>query len=168
MDGSSPTLILKDIVNVGYHGWGNDTILGLFIVGTPHTFILANSETGHSDLIVEKGGRSIHKVPSENAISFVHKISGSEWWINKINLDNHFVSRLIKTLEGSEDYVWTPDGSILMAKDSVVYIWNPSNGKMWIKIKTFEEESLQNIKRLALSSRSDYLLLVSDRPEEKL
>lgn len=152
---------------MGYHGWGNDSIVGLFIVGTPHTFILANIETGHSDFIVENAGRSIHRVPAENAISFVHKVSDKEWWINKINLDNHFVSRLVRTLEGSEDYVWIPGGMILMAKGASVYKWGPSNGNEWIKIKTFEEESLQNIKRLALSPNSDYLLLVSDRPDKK-
>ena len=152
---------------MGYHGWGNDSTVGLFIVGPPHTFILANISTGRSDLIVENAGRSIHKVPAENAISFVHKVSDDEWWINKINLENHFVSRLVRTLEGSEDYVWTPSGMILMADGSDVYKWNPSIGNIWIKLKTFEGESLQNIKRLALSPNSDYLLLVSDRPDKK-
>lgn len=167
IDGTSPKIILEEIINVGYHGWGNDNIVGLFIVGPPNTFILANSLTGHSDLIVENAGRSIHKVPSENAISFIHKLSDNEWWINKINLDNHFVSRIIRTLDGSEDYVWTPDGMILMAKGATIYKWNPLKDNTWIKIKTFEEHSLQNINRLALSPNSDYFLLVSDRPDKK-
>jgi len=162
-DGSDPQLILDDIVNVGYHGWGNDSTVGLFIVGTPNTFILANPFTGISKMISENSGRSIHKVPNEDALSFVHKTSDDEWWIKKVHLQTQDTAPIISTLPGSEDYVWTSEGVLLMARSSSLYKFDPGTDTDWVLIRSYSESGLQSIKRIAVNPNDTYLLMVSDR-----
>lgn len=166
LDGTNPTLILDSILNVGYHGWGNDSTVGLFIVGSPHSFIIANTVSGASVLISEKPGRSIHKVPNENSLSFVHKLSEEEWWIKKIALKSRRISPIVVTLSGSEDYAWTSNGILLMANSSSLYKYDPKSDYDWKLIVSFSDPALQNIKRIAVSPNDDYLLMVSDRHDE--
>lgn len=166
LDGTNPIIILDSILNVGYHGWGNDSTVGLFIVGSPHTFNLANTVRGTSVLIAENSGRSIHKVPNENLLSYVHKLSEEEWWIKKIDLSSRVSASIITTLSGSEDFVWTSSRILLMAKSSSLYKFDPKTDDEWELVVSFSEPALQNIKRLALGPNDAYLLMVSDRPDE--
>ena len=166
MDGTDPTVILDSVFNVGYHGWGDEFSVGLFIVGSPHTFNLANTVTGRSVLIAENSGRSIHKVPGENALSFVHKTAEDEWWIKKVDLKSRLVTPISRTIPGSEDYAWTSNGILLMAKSSSLYKLDPRVDDKWEIIVSFTESALRNIKRIAVSPNDDQLLMVSDRIEE--
>ncbi len=166
MDGTDPTVILDSVFNVGYHGWGDEFSVGLFIVGSPHTFNLANTVTGRSVLIAENSGRSIHKVPGENALSFVHKTAEDEWWIKKVDLKSRLVTPISRTIPGSEDYAWTSNGILLMAKSSSLYKLDPRVDDDWKMIVSFTESALRNIKRIAVSPNDDQLLMVSDRIEE--
>ena len=166
LDGSDPSVILDSIFNVGYHGWGDKYNVGLFIVGSPHSFNLVNTVTGTSVLIAENSGRSIHKVPGENSLSFVHKISEDEWWIKKVDLISKLVTPISLTLPRSEDYAWTSTGILLMAKSSSLYKLDPSTDDEWELVNSFSDPALQNIKRIAVSPNDDRLLMVSDRTKE--
>ena len=164
MNGSSPRLILKEIKNVGYHGWANDSTVGLFIVGSPHYLQIVNRSTGKSETILENVGRSIHKVPGEDAISFVQKDSDDEWWIKKIDLVTSAISIITRTLPGIEDFAWTPNGHLLMASGNAIYKLHPSTDTNWLKIVEFHDPFLQDIKRIAVNPSADMILFVSNRP----
>jgi len=166
LDGTNPIIILDSILNVGYHGWGDDSTVGLFIVGSPNTFNIANTVAGVSVQIAENSGRSIHKVPNEKSVSFVHKLSEEEWWIKKVALSSRLISPIIKTLSGSEDYAWTSSGILVMANSSSIYKFDPKSDDKWKLVISFSESALQNIKRIAVSPNDDYLLMVSDRTDE--
>ena len=166
LDGTKPIIILDRILNVGYHGWGDDFTVGLFIVGSPNIFNIVNTVTGESVLITENPGRSIHKVPNENSLSFVHKFSEEEWWIKKIALSTRLISPIIKTLPGSEDYAWTSSGILLMGNSLSLYKFDPKTDDEWELVILFSESALHNIKRIAVSPNDDYLLMVSDRNDE--
>ncbi|MFQ5753553.1 MAG: hypothetical protein ACE5HI_16305, partial [bacterium] len=76
------------------------------------------TKTGKGDKIMGGIGRSLHKIPNTNVISFVRKVSENEWWIKQLDLQDRKIKSLILTLPGSEDYAWTPDGIILMGQGS--------------------------------------------------
>lgn len=162
-DGSEPVLVLKDINPVGYHAWGDENTLGLFVLGNPPTFQLADVRTGKSKVMAERIGRSIHKIPGQHAISFVAKVSENEWWINKLNLDTQEISQLAKTLPGSEDYAWLPDSGIVMGKESKLYRWQSKSPSEWQLLADFGEHGLKGITRLAVSPNGKYLAIVSNR-----
>jgi hypothetical protein len=161
-DGSSPRLVLENIKPVGYHAWANDRELVLFVLGNPATLQRASTVSGRADTIVTNPGRSIHRIPKRNAVSFVHKLSEKEWWIKQLDLSTGAVTNLIQTLPGSEDYAWTPSGMVIMASGNAVYCWNPLAKTGWQKVALFQEPGLQSIKRLAVSPKGDRMALVSD------
>ena len=78
---------MKEIKPVGYHAWGSKNELALFILGNPNSLFLADAASGRGKKIIGAIGRSLHKVPGQKAISFVHKVSENEWWIKQIGFD---------------------------------------------------------------------------------
>ena len=165
LDGSDPRLVLRDVKPVGYHAWANDSTLALFVLGSPATLQVANARTGAARVVVGGIGRSIHRIPNSEVISFVHKQAEAEWWIKRLDPRGDSATALVKTLEGSEDYAWLPDGSILMARGNTLYRWVSSPpgvaAREWETIATFDAPALQRISRLAVSPDGKWIALVS-------
>ena len=164
--GGEPSLVLPNIKPVGYHLWLDARTLALFILGTegrPNTLQLAPTDNTFLDTIHVNIGRALHLIPRREAFSFVHKISPDEWLIKIFDLKTHRSTTLTRTLPGSEDLAWTPDGSaVLMAQDSKLYQYNlatPAAG--WQPVADFAAAGLKKITRLAFSPKADRLALVA-------
>ncbi len=159
--GGAPMLVLEKIKPVGYHVWIDAGRLMLFVLGTPNTMQLADARTQKADIIADNIGRSLQRIPRQDSISFVHKISDQEWVIKAFDVKTRAITSLIKTLPGSEDYTWTPQGILLMAKDSKLFKWNPAKDRDWQQVTDFSAQGLNKITRLAISPKGDKLALVT-------
>jgi hypothetical protein len=111
--------------------------------------------------VAENIGRSLHRRPGAGRLSFVHKIAEKEWVIKELDLGARKATPLIRTIAESEDYVWTPDGAIIMASGSKLYRWDPQKDKDWQEIADFSPAGIKGITRLAISPRADRLALVA-------
>lgn len=161
LDGGSPRLVLESVRPVGYHAWAGPHTLALFVLGSPPTLQLADTRTGRAEVVESGIGRSLHRVPGREAVSFVHKLSPGEWWITELELPTRRTTRLVRTLPGVEDYAWTPDGALLMARGSRLYRWRPGGGPGWEVVADFSGAGVEGITRLAVSPRGDRLALVA-------
>jgi len=163
--GGEPSLVLPNIKPVGYHLWLDARTLALFILGAdgrPNTLQLAPTDNSFLDTIHVNIGRSLHLIPRRTAFSFVHKISPDEWLIKAFDLKAHRSATLARTLPGSEDLAWTPDGTILMARDSKLYQLDPAaRAPDWQLVADFSAAGIKKITRLALSPKSDRLAFVA-------
>jgi hypothetical protein len=164
--GGAPSLVLPGIKPVGYHLWLDERTLAIFRLGAegrPNTLQLVPTDMSFLDTIHVNIGRALHLVPRRAAFSFVHKISPDEWLVKIFDLKTHRSTTLTKTLLGSEDLTWTPDGaSLLMAQDSKLFRYTlatPAAG--WQQIADFSAAGLRRITRLALSPKADRLALVA-------
>ncbi len=158
--GSLPSMVLE-IDSIGYHAWFDDHTLALFILGNPPTLQLVDTQNAQAQIIGTKIGRCLQKIPGREAIGFVHKISPNEWLIKQFDLKARQSAPLLHTLAGSEDFVWTPVASLLMAKGSTLYQWHPSRDNDWQEVADFAEAGLSNLTRLAVSPKGDWLALVA-------
>jgi hypothetical protein len=161
--GAEPTLILEKIKPVGYHVWIDGQTLMLFILGEPVTLQLVDRKTQQAEIIATNIGRSLHRIPRQRKVSFVRKLSEQQWMIQAFDTETHAISSLIKTLPGSEDYSWTPQGALLMASGSKLFKWNPSKDAGWQEVADFAGAGLKTITRLAVSPKGDRLALVAQR-----
>ena len=170
--GGEPSLVLPAIKPVGYHLWLDARTLALFILGAegkPNTLQLVPTDMTFLDTIHVNIGRALHMIPRWQAFSFVHKISPDEWLIKSFDLKTKRSTTLVKTLPGSEDLAWTPDGTILMAKDSKLFQWNPAEAPAgWREVADFSAAGLKKITRLALSPKADRLALVAQSETGRL
>src|SRR5712692_5301440 len=76
--GGAPSLILEKTKPVGYHLWIDDQTLALFILGgtgKPNTLKIVAVATEKAEVVAENPGRILRRIPHQNKLSFVHKIS---------------------------------------------------------------------------------------------
>lgn len=162
LNGDAPTVILERVRPVGYHAWADDHTLALFVLGSPNSLQLADTRTGSADTIATGIGRSLHRIPGTNRISFVRKVAATEWWIESLDPITRATTRLIRLPEGTEDYAWFPNGSIICGRDSRLLWWSGKPGDEWRDVADLASAGVHAITRLAVSAHGDRLAFVAD------
>lgn len=161
LTGGEPALVFENVKPVGYHAWGDANTVAMFVLGNPPTLQLGDTRTGKAEVIEKNIGRSLHKIPKREAISFVHKVSEQEWLIKQLDLKTRAISTLLQTLPGSEDYAWTPSGVLLMGKETKLYQCDFKKDTTWKEIADFSNAGLKSMTRLAISPKGDRLAIVA-------
>ena len=160
LDGSPSTVILERIKPVGYHTWANDTLLALFVLGSPNTLQLASTTTGKGDTITTSIGRSLHTT-RDGQVSFVHKVSNEEWWLTLLDPKTRQMKHLVRMPPRVEDYAWTPNGLVLIGEGSVLKSYDPRGSGGWEVVGDFASFGLAGITRLSVSPRGDAVAVVA-------
>ncbi len=121
--GQNPQLVLADVKPVGYHAWGPDGLLALFVLGKPNTLQVADSRRGRARIVAQGIGRSIHRIPGRDTISVLH-IEGNTRTIKELDAKTRRLTPIVRALDSAEgDYAWTPDGAILMSDGKRLMRW---------------------------------------------
>jgi len=158
---SGDPIVLIDNLTVGYHVWADINHVALFVLGkdrSPNTLHYLELTTKKDTILADNIGRSLHKVPKESAISFVHKLSDSNWVIKKFDTNTLLSKTLASTLPGREDITWTMSGILLSSDGSKLY---QLSGAEWKEIVLKETiPAFKGITRLAISPKGDKLAVV--------
>lgn len=127
-NGESEKLI-DDIV-IGYHTWFNENILVSSVLEDDYlSLYVSNLNTHKNQKIDEYIGRSLHKIPNTELVSYISKKIDSTWVIKSLNPITFETKLITKTLPLTEDMCWLSDGSILMAKDEILYRYQTKKAK---------------------------------------
>ena len=160
VDGGEPIVLIDNLI-VGYHVWADNSHLGLFVLGTPNKFYYHLLPTKKDVVIEDNIGRSLHRVPGEGAISFVHKVSDKEWVIKKLQTETMKVSKIANTLGGAEDLCWLPDGKIVMSDGTKLSFLQPDKSQNWNAVEIESgADVLKGVSRLAVSTNGKKLAIV--------
>jgi len=155
-------VLFRNLDGVGYHAWGSETTLLLYVFGEPPTVRIVDLTTGESEVIAGGVGRSLNKIPNRNAWSFVERVSADEAWISEINIGTHEVRRLISAVGGSEFHAWTPEGVLLMALGSRIYQWDPEMDRDWLRVADLADMEI-TVSRIAVSPDGSMIAIVGIR-----
>ncbi len=157
-----PSLVLPNIKPVGYHAWVNQDALILFVLGDknkPNTLQMASAKNDRAKVVFEQIGRCFGKLPKQaNTMSFVHKPKNGQWTIKQLNTNTQAQTDITPTLKGSEDYVWTKNGGIIMGQGAKLFLWKP--GKAWKEIADVSTNGIKKITRLAINPQNNLLVIV--------
>ena len=159
-DGSEMGPIFSTAEPVGYHAWADGHTVAMFILGSPPTLQVGDALSGEIRTVAENPGRSLHRIPGSNEISFVRKDNGDEWWIERFDPASGRSERVVRTLPGREDHAWTPQGEVLMGDGSVLFAW--SGEGEWREIAVLDGEA-GDISRIAVSPDGSHIALVRNR-----
>ena len=169
INNGSSEVLLKNLV-VGYHTWYNKkTIISSVLDGGKLSLISSNIRTNKHDTILKKIGRSLHKIPNRKLVSYISKVN-ENWEIRSYNPKTKANQLITNTLENVEDMCWTPNGTILMGKDYILYKLSPNRDSEWIKLGSLEKYGIKNISRLITSPDGSKLAIVGENidPNEVL
>ncbi len=160
MDGKSPQIILTDIKPVGYHAWGSENTLSLFVLGDPSTFQIADVPSGKAKIAATNIGRSLYKVPGKEAWSFIQYEADMPSYITILDMKSQKIHCKISMLKGNEYHAWMPDGSAVMGLERKIFIHNQSEKGEWKEVLNLSETLPGSISRMAVHPDGNVLALV--------
>jgi hypothetical protein len=132
------------------------------VLGPPATLRIANVATGQAEIAAENIGRSLHRIPGTQSVSFVQPQNAGEFWIKQVDVTSKKIEPLVKAVEGSadRDMAWMPDGrTILMSAGAKIMAWTRGDAS-WIEVFDAAAHSLGTISRLAVSPKGDAVAIV--------
>ncbi|MEO1517095.1 MAG: hypothetical protein AAFV95_18875 [Bacteroidota bacterium] len=144
------SLVFRTIDNIGYYHWVGARRVALFLVGTPHRLVVADTRTETTVDIASDIGRCIQPLPNGN-LAYVDKSSSGSWLLKRLDTRFYRSQLITATLPGSEDFAVLEDGTFLMGSGSKLYKLHPRKDNSWIEIADLSYYGILNISRLAVT-----------------
>lgn len=162
VNGGKP-VILVNYMTVGYHAWIDEKSLLLFVLDdTAHNSLhYYNLITKEDKVIAYNPGRSLHKIPGEDAMSFVEKKNDEEWLIQKFDSKTNSISTITKALNKREDLTWLKNGVMLMSDGEKIFSYNIHDNKGWQPVSIEGGAiTVKGITRLAVNKANNKITVV--------
>lgn len=160
-NGQSSELI-QDLV-VAYYTWFNEeTIVSAVIEDQQLNLFATNISAGISKKYATNVGRSFHKIPNSNLISFISKENENQWQIKSINPDTGVTKLIANTMEGVEDICWLNNKTILSGRGTKLYKLTLNKDNNWVEISDFSSLGITSITRITVNSSMDKLAIAAD------
>lgn len=155
----------KEIIanlKVAYPMWyKKNTAIVVSIVGDNLDLIIHKLKSKKNITIQKKVGRSVHKVPNTELISYISKAT-KKWEIRSLNPKTKETKLIVKSIDNKEDICWLPNGTLLLANGNKLMKFNPNTDTDWSIFHVFPKEKHQNISRIIVNNKGTKLALVSE------
>jgi len=159
------TELIKNLVVAYYVWYDKNTIVSSVIENGNLNLYVSDIKTGINKKYATNTGRSFHKIPNSNLVSFISK-EKDEWFINSLNPTTGEIKKITQTIKDAEDMCWLADGTILIPFKDTIFKFNPKTDNKFHVVKQFDDDNLQNITRITSNKTSSKLVLVSDASPE--
>ena len=160
LDGANGAVILPNVAPVGYHAWVDESTLVLFVLGAPATLQRADVDTGQTEVITRNIGRSIHRIPDSDDVSYAQVHEDGTATIMRLPSERTAPEPIAEAVSGGDFHAWAPNGSLLTASGSIVYAWSLSTDE-WVPVADFSHLNI-SISRLAISPNGTQIAMVAE------
>lgn len=162
LEGGQPEVLINDL-KVGYHAWVDKDKLLLFVLidSATNNLHYYNLSTKTDTVIAVNPGRSLHKIPGQNAMSFIQKNGGKDWLIKKFDLKTGVISTIAPTLPGQESLVWLKNNIILTSSGTKLFSYRVGTDMEWRPVIIEGDIALlKGLSRLATNAGNTKLAVV--------
>jgi len=155
--------VLIDKIVIGYHVWFNKNILvSAVLEDNGLSLFSSHIKEGQHYRLQKKIGRSLHNIPNSKLVSYISKEKDSVWEIKSVDPISGATKFIVNTPPGIEDMCWLADGTIVMAKNGMLYGFNSKKDKDWRPLISVTDYGIRNITRLAVSPNGSNLAIVGE------
>lgn len=164
LDGTNPQVVLSALKPVGYHAWLTPSRLATFVLGTPATLHVIDSDGGHDEIRARDIGRALQRIPGRDAFSYAQRDSAKALWIMTQMTSGESATMIVKAPADNEYHVWTPDGVLLSATNGMLVRWNRALDATtgWMPVADLSKAGVKNVSRLAVSPDGRWLAFVAE------
>ncbi len=153
-----------DVAHVGYYVVANDHTLALFLADSVRSVVLSDTRTGIVTPVARSlAGATPRLIPGEQAISFAQQVGRDTVMLKRLNLRTHAITPIVRAISIAGHHTWTTHGTLLMARGSILYEYDPKRGGDWQPVHDFAAVGMHNITRIALSDAGDRIALVAEQ-----
>jgi hypothetical protein len=159
--------LLKDL-KVGYHVWYNaHIIVCAVLIENRMDLVVANLKKGTTHTVQKNVGRSLHKIPDTNLISFISK-EEKTLEIKSLNPISGTIEKINTIWNGREDIAWLSQQTILASTEKVIAQVSADYSGIWSFFHQFEPLEMYKMSRMAVSSDGEKLALVAEHSPYKI
>lgn len=164
LDGSSPQLLLAALKPVGYHAWLSASRLVTFILGTPATLHVIDTDGSRDEIRARDVGRALQRIPGKDAFSYAQRDSTKALWIMTQPVTGESETMLVRAPADNEYHAWTPDAVLLSATGGRLVRWNRAldASRAWLPVADLTKNGVKNVSRLAVSPDGKWLAFVAE------
>lgn len=156
------TELIEDLVVAYYTWYDKNTIVSAVIEGDDLNLYVTDLDEGKSRNYAKKVGRSFHKIPNSNLVSFISKKNEKQWQIKSLDPITGETKVIANTMAGIEDICWLDSKTLLSGKNSILYKLTIKRDYSWKKITDLSYLGITKITRLAINPSASKLLLTGD------
>lgn len=159
--------IIADL-KVAYPFWfDKKTLVSAVIVNDSLHLMISDIKKKTNTTVAKMVGRSIHKIPNTNLVSFISKENKDYWLLKSLNIKTQEIKN-ITSLGQSEDITWLTNGTLLIAMGKSIYKFDPNKDKRPSLFFSFSDENINNISRITVNATSSKLAIVAEVSPEYL
>lgn len=161
------TPINTSIEPVGYHAWGKNKELLLFVLGEQMMLqYLAKPTQSKAELITTNIGRSLRYNKSKDLFTFTK--GKDQQVLHSFNANTKQVTELVTLPANSDYYTWLNDDTLLSASGTSIYYWHYNlnkNGQtnIWQPLANLSKTCDTKISRLAVAPDQSKLAYVCEQ-----
>ncbi|MDO6720702.1 hypothetical protein Q4575_14910 [Psychrosphaera sp. 1_MG-2023] len=155
------TIINKTIKPVGYHAWGADNDLALFVLGEPMTLqYIQSPEQENAKVIANEIGRALHYNAKHQVFSFT---TGTNNALNTFSAQTGIITQYLALPKETQDYTWLNSDQVIAAMGTKIMVWSlHTPNQTWQPLFDFSNQCPTNITRLAVNKSASKLAFVCD------
>jgi hypothetical protein len=154
------TIDLNEIEN---YVWMSPNELGLYSVeGSESRLSYLEVNDNKFKRITTSVGKTI-LADKNGHLNYVHKFDDQYWYIKRYNPSSSFIDVVAVTLERTEDFALTPDGTYFMSKGHILYSMDPAKETTWSEIADLSIYGITLITGLVVSNDGHQLALLSTK-----
>jgi hypothetical protein len=148
---------------VAYYTWYDEhTIVSAVIEDNNLNLFVSNLQKGTNRKYATYVGRSFHRIPNSNLVSFISKANDNQWQIKSLNPLTGDTKVIANTMDGVEDICWLDSKTLLTGKENKLYKLRLQKDNNWKPIADLSTNDITKITRLAVNSESNKLLIAGD------
>lgn len=149
---------------IGYFDfYDQDRLLASVLTPMAMDLYVINLKTEKDSLIIRNVGRSIHKVPGMQSMSYTLVNEDQEldlYLLDMDGLESFFVCALPI---GIQDYTWLNKEQLILGSRDKLYIYGTLRLDQWTEITDLKKLGIKNITRIAVSPDGQKLALVAEK-----
>lgn len=134
-----PSRIFEWIEPVGYHAWGIDNDLVMFILGEPHTLQYTKVAAAKGQVVAQNIGRTLTFNDSLAAFTFTYT-KNAENWLASYAPNSQMVTDLFRLPDSVQDYTFKNDNTVIYALNNRIYqrsLSTPENVSQWLDLTPY-------------------------------
>ena len=164
LDGTNPQLLLTALKPVGYHAWLSASKLVTYVLGTPSTLHVIDSDGSRDEIRARDVGRALQRIPGKDAFSYAQRDSTRSFWIMMQSVSGESEQQLVRAPTDNEYHAWTPDAVLLSATAGRLVRWNRAldASRAWLPVADLSKSGVKNVSRLAVSPDGKWLAFVAE------
>ena len=157
-------VLLPDL-KVGYFFYFDEsTLITAVLSGAGMNLVINDLSSGSSEILIESIGRSIHKVPQSNYMSYTIRNEQNDMDLYLLDLEKEKPESfyLCTLSSGVQDYAWLDQNRIIVGKGTEIFVYDMLGDSEWTAITDLVQHGVRNITRIAINEEGNKIALVAE------